>query len=367
MTPTAGSAPSERLALAVTCAEAFDDDLAQQWDALLPHAPTNTVFLTSAWLRAWHVTLGQHQPLIIPQVRIGGRLVAAAAFVASDGVVEFAGRGPSDYLDIVLDTSVDERTRGRAIGALLKTAKSATPHFRHFRLDRIQPESATASAIAASQPRFIATFTGEPIPAPYLDLNFVAERLKKKSLNRDERALMRRGDLACNTMTRAADILPCLDAFFEQHIARWRSVGVQSLFLQPEARAFYRELTQRLDQTGALLFTTMHLDGKLVAAHFGFLYADRFFLYKPTFDTALPKLSPGKVLVKRLLELARDRNAGTFDFTIGDEAYKHWFASGVRQIRSLHVTDSKAAAAVRRSRACLGRTTRALVDRWRRA
>ena len=69
------------------------------------------------------------------------------------------------------------------------------------------------------------------------------------------------------------------------------------------------------------------------------------------YDVELAKLSPGDVLLKRLFEQAQAEDAQSFDFTIGEEPYKLRFATDVRQIVSLHVTDSRALAVARRARA----------------
>ena len=346
----------------VRCDAAFDDQLAVQWDHLLAHSSADSVFLTSGWLRAWHETFGQNRPLIIPQIRIDGDLVAAAAFHENNGAIEFAGTGPSDYSDVSISSEVEANVRTQLINKLLIEAKFAAQSCHHFRLGRIQPESELLRVMADPSFDLLATAVGDVIAAPYLDTSFVEERLRKKSLRRHEHGLERCGNVASATFAKAAEILPKLDEFFDQHVKRWQFSGEQSLFLQEHAREFYRRLTNRLDATGQIRFTTVRLDGRLVAAHFGFYHAKRFIWYKPTFEPDLAKLSPGEVLIKKLLELARDEGAQVFDFTIGNEPFKLRFASGVRELRYLHVTDSRAAAIARRSRAFVGRRVRALTN-----
>ena len=344
------------------CDTLFDDELSREWDILLAQSSADSVFLTSAWLRAWHETFGRYSPLIVPQVRTDGHLIAAAAFLLSNGVIEFAGAGPSDYSDFVTSRHIDDNLRIRAIDALLVEAKAAAQSFRYFRLGRVQPESETLKSIAEPRSKFMWTFVGGATAAPYLDMALVEDRLRKKSLRRHERGLERSGSLACDTHVTADAILPQLDDFFELHVARWQSSGVESLFLQDHTREFYRRLTSGLDATGQLRFTTLRLGGRLIAAHFGFLHSKRFTWYKPTFDPTIAKLSPGEVLIKRLLELARDEGAAVFDFTIGNEPFKLRFASGVRDVWYLHVTDSLLAAMARRGRAFIGRHVRALAN-----
>jgi CelD/BcsL family acetyltransferase involved in cellulose biosynthesis len=350
-------------AINVHCVPQMDDPLAAEWDELLARSDADTVFLTSGWLRAWHESLGRDETVLYALIRCCGRLEAAGAFQIADGVVQFAGTGPSDYSDFVVRDDVDERQRADLTQGLMHGVKRETSGFRYFKLGRIRPESATLRAISPAS-NFYATVIGGSVAAPYMDMACVDDRLRKKSLRRHDRGLERQGKVECHTFVSAEDVLPQLDSFFfDQHVRRWKSTGVESLFTREANREFYRCMTRRLGPTGQLRFTTIRLDGVPVAAHFGFLHAKRFIWYKPTFEPELSKLSPGEVLIKRLFEQAKAEGAIEFDFTIGSEAFKYRFASGVRQVVYVHVTDSRFTAFARRGRALAGRTVRKLLGR----
>ena len=337
------------IALDTQLAGGFDDHLAAEWDALLSTSDANTVFLTSAWLRAWQETLYTRGRLMVAQVRANNRLIGAAAFHEIDGVVQFAGRGPSDYSDIVLASGLELSTAQWVVDELLTAAAKDTARFRHFSLDRVPAESRSLLSLQAGGSRYYCTVS-ETIRAPTMDMSVVDDRLRKKSLQRHDRGLSRRGTLVSETLTDADDILPILDPFFEQHVERWLSTQYPSLFTKAGNREFYRRVTIRLGPSGVLRFTTIRLDGTLVAAHFGFLQAGRFTWYKPSFDPALAHLSPGEVLIKRLLERAKQEGAAEFDFTIGDEPFKLRFATRVRDVVRVHLTDSLRKARIKRLR-----------------
>ncbi len=343
----------------ISCDSSMDDRLATEWDDLLADSDANVVFLTSGWLRAWHETLGGNASVVFCQVRYRGELVAVAAFQSGDGVVQFAGAGPSDYSDFVVRRDLNDTLRADLTCRLLCQIKSGTPGFRYFKLGRIQPDSRTLQGFSSTS-NLYSTPIGS-VDAPYMDMTCVDDRLRKKSLRRHERGLERLGKVECETFATTDAILPQLDEFFfDQHVRRWESSGVRSLFKQEAAREFYRCVTRRLGPTGQLRFTTIRLGGVPVAAHFGFLHANRFIWYKPTFEPTLSKLSPGEVLIKRLFEQAKLERAGEFDFTIGSEPFKFRFASDVRRVVYLHITDSRIDAYVRRGRALAGTTVR----RW---
>jgi len=324
----------------LACSAAEFTALAPDWDRLLASSPANSVFLTSAWLRAWLDTYAVGISVLVPQVWSRGRLVAAAAFQARNGKVEFIGKGRSDYLDILVDSGLDDQDATLAIASMLDAARSATPRFRCFIFQRVPVESGTMARIQRLTPKFHTTRQGQEV-APTMEMSAAPEALRKKSLRRHERGLQKLGRVQVETYTRASEILPRLDKFFDQHVRRRAGTAQSSLFLQDASRDFYRQLTRNLDPTGYLRYTEVRLDGRLVAAHFGFFDGNRFTWYKPAFEPELSEHSPGEVLLKVLIERASAENAAEFDFTIGDEAFKARFATRVRDIAQLHVTDSR--------------------------
>lgn len=320
-------------------------DAGGEWDQLLQSSQTDSVFLKAAWLRAWANSIGRSTKIIVASVRNHGVLVAAATFVEDRGVVEFAGKGPSDYSDILISSKLDDADAKVALEKLLSATRTKVGRFRHFLLTRIPEESRTLSIIAELAPQFI-VFPTKIVVAPTMEMVAAKTALRKKSLRRHERGLERMGNLVVETYSTEEKIEPLLDLFFEQHIERWRHTNSPSLFLDNRNRSFYRNVVRNLDDTGCLRFTTVSLDGRIIAAHFGFYYAGRFTWYKPTFDPALSRRSPGEVLLKKLIEQAMVDGAVEFDFTIGNESFKQRFATKNRNIMSIQVTDSKLRAVI---------------------
>ena len=78
----------------------------------------------------------------------------------------------------------------------------------------------------------------------------------------------------------------------------------------------------------------IEFDGRPIAFHFGFSFAGNYLWYKPSFEIALARKSPGEVLLRQLLLAAVQENAYVFDFGLGDEAFKHRFASRSQLVRT---------------------------------
>jgi CelD/BcsL family acetyltransferase involved in cellulose biosynthesis len=151
---------------------------------------------------------------------------------------------------------------------------------------------------------------------------------------RHENGLRREGALEVHQYRSGCDIIPQLEAFFTQHIARWSPTPHPSLFLDPAQRAFYRRFCELAGESGWLRFMRLDLKGKPIAFHLGFCYRDQFMWYKPTFDIEWARSSPGEVLLRQLLLAALDEGAKVFDFGLGDEAFKARFATQVDTVRN---------------------------------
>ncbi len=305
------------------------------WDALLSRSTANTLFLTSGWLRAARQTLAADGEVLVPHVWRGGRLVAAGAFHARDGVVEFLGTGPGDYLDLLFDPALGEHERLQLTHALLARVIDAVPRFRCFRLRRLVSGEGTPERLRCLAPFHTAPL--DTIRAPSMEMHAAEAALKKQSLRRKVNKLKRAGDLRTAHFTTAEAIRPRLPELFRLHRARWEA---HSQFHDPAQVRFFERAVEELGDSGFLRLTEVRLDDALIATHLGFCHAGRFTWYKPAFDPEFSKYSPGLVLLVRLLERALEEGAEELDFTIGREDFKLRFATLEREVVDLYVTDS---------------------------
>jgi CelD/BcsL family acetyltransferase involved in cellulose biosynthesis len=299
-----------------------------QWQQLAGERAS--VFQTWHWQDAWWQTFGRGRLLLILAER-DGRAVTFAPLFADGGMVFFTGSGGSDYLDFLGDTGDHE-----ALAAILRTARDCVDGFLGFRFYHVPDDSPAGAHLAAAASVLGLNFYDEgELPAPALDLTdrMAAEAAARKtSLLRHERALQRDGTLVIDHQRKGSAILPYLDEFFEQHRTRWEATPYPSLFLDPAQRTFYRKLCEG----GAtwLRFTRVIWNGRTVACHFGFCLRGRFLWYKPSFAIDLARYSPGEVLLRSLLLAAMEEGAPTFDFGLGDEAFKKRFATHTRLVRT---------------------------------
>lgn len=87
---------------------------------------------------------------------------------------------------------------------------------------------------------------------------------------------------------------------------------------------------------GMLELAGLFLDGRLLAAHLGFLYKGRRYYYMPHATGELSSLSPAKVLMSKLIETTF-AEGGVFCFGIGSYRYKLDWCQAVAEIVSQDV------------------------------
>ena len=326
------------------------------WDDLLARV-NGSVFMSSIWLHAWQKTIGKDKQTFLIRISSENKLRAAAAFVKTGGkTLSLAGEGASDYFDVLIDPDLTDDAAQACLNLLFSNAMEKTRWFSELRLQRLDPHS-RALALVGNSFRFALHSDGAV--APRMDMEHVDAALNKKSLKRHFRKLSQSGVLLTQTFKNEEEIASKLESFFELHVKRWQNTRFPSIFGNESYREFYRTLTPELCNLGILRYSEVLLDGRLLAAHYGFLHNNTFTWYKPCYDPDFAKFSPGEVLIKHLLEQARNEKARIFDFTIGSEAFKFRFATHTPTTQNLVLTDSSFMHAYRK----LGRSIKSISER----
>ena len=321
------------MSLTVRIESSLDAWSSAAWNDVASIGSTSTVFQQYEWIRCWWATYGRGE-LIIASVWREQRPVLIVPLFVDGGMAFLVGSGGSDYQDLIGDGS-DPTMVAQLLGAVLET----TPTLLGFRFYHVPDVSPTGHSLreAAEHIGWIAFDEGE-LPAPVLDLGAAGDAgraaANRTSLVRHTKKMERSGRVDVSTTCDSTQIVAALPEFFAQHIGRWQDTGFPSLFEQTVHRRFYESLARASDHVHWLRFTTVRLDDKPVAFHFGFSFEGRYLWYKPSFDMAFARLSPGEVLLRHLLLDSVSERARVFDFGLGDEPFKHRFATHVAHVRT---------------------------------
>lgn len=122
---------------------------------------------------------------------------------------------------------------------------------------------------------------------------------------------------------------------FEQCL-RWKSrqyreTGLKDLFADGRNVRLFEEL----HAAGVAAFSSLRAGGVLLAAHLGAVVDARMYWWVPAYDPAYRRYSPGRILLHDMLEASHAAGHAEFDFLIGDEAYKFFYATDVRVVAPL--------------------------------
>jgi CelD/BcsL family acetyltransferase involved in cellulose biosynthesis len=100
-------------------------------------------------------------------------------------------------------------------------------------------------------------------------------------------------------------------------------------------RAFHDEISRLALERGWLRLFRLKLDGRTVAAIYGFLYHGVFYFYQSGFDAEFQRHSVGLAIMARAIQRAVEEGACRYDFLCGDEAYKSLWAEYRRPLQRL--------------------------------
>jgi predicted ATP-grasp superfamily ATP-dependent carboligase/CelD/BcsL family acetyltransferase involved in cellulose biosynthesis len=310
------------------------------WNSLAANSQTNTIFQTHQWIRSWLETYGTlHEPFFLvvgdasAPVAVAPLMMGVAARRPAR-VLRFIGSGRSDYCDFLACAS-----RSDALPSLVD-ALLENPSWDSLDLTNLPAASPTIEALRKGCKARDLIFTArEEYSCPSLLIDGhqtdALKVLQKPSLRRCLKRFDKAGHHVVRHTGSSSEIEPQLSDFFAQHIARWHGSNGGSLFLDERNRQFYRTLTRSLDGTGWLLFSTVELNGKPAAFHFGFDHGGSVTWYKPSFEPALAALSPGNIMVRHLISYAIDHQRRELDFTVGAEPFKQRFTNLTR--KTMHV------------------------------
>jgi len=311
-----------------TTADAFEA-LAGQWNALLQRSAADTLFLTHEWQTVWWRELGDGELRILAIYDDDALVGLAPLFFAPNmlGAVEVALVGckeVSDYLDFICARG-HEPACLRAVVDFLKS--SDAPDWQLLALCNIVERSPTLALL----PEMLRAEGWRPhvafedtCPVVALPDSFEAYLATLDGKERREllRKLRRASEEVAITFTKEAHALA---QDVEDFIALMKaSAPDKAAFMTPRMARFFHAIARAMFDIGRLQLAFLEVAGARVATYMNFLYQDAVLVYNSGLDpTRHAYLSPGQVLIARLIEKAIQDGRRVFDFLQGNEEYKY--------------------------------------------
>ena len=120
-----------------------------------------------------------------------------------------------------------------------------------------------------------------------------------------------------------------IHAMIKQKTKRYKKTNVWNMFSKSEYIEFYdSHKSKEKFSNFKMHFSALMVDNDYVATHFGIITKDTFLYLMPGQDEdTFSKYSPGRLLIIELMKWSEKNKLKIFDFTIGDEVYKHHWAT----------------------------------------
>jgi CelD/BcsL family acetyltransferase involved in cellulose biosynthesis len=325
--------------------------LRPEWNALLARSASDGPFLTWEWLATWWSHLRGRATLSVRCVRRrNGRLVGAAPLAAFPAdprrptpwpALGFLGTGVagSDYLDVI----AREDAEGEVLDAL---AEALAYERRPVDLGQMRRAPCLAAGLAErlrakgwtlkstrSSICPIADLTG-------LDWDAYLARLGREhryAVRRASRSLAARFTVDFETVEDERARRAAMEILARLHETRWRHERSDTAFCTPALVAFHDEASRRFLERGALRLYVLRVDGRPVAALYGFVHGRRFHFYQSGFDPEFASWSVGLAAMAGSIRAAIQEGARVYDFLHGAERYKFHWAGRLARLRRIEM------------------------------
>lgn len=323
-----------------TDSSAFEK-LQPEWNALLHHSVSDTLFLTWEWQSTWWQHLGAGEPCIIALREEDGALAGIVPFfwekpriLALIGCIDV-----SDYLDAM----VAQGCEARVYGALLDVLASADfPSWEmvHFcNLPAASPTNTRLKSLAEARGWQTDWHLHDVSPVIELPATWDAylAGLDKKQRHEIRRKLRRveEAHARWHVVTPDEPLDTAVADFIELHK---KSRPDKHLFMDARMRSFFVAMARQLHVRGWLQLAFLEIEGARAAAIFNFVYQDRVLVYNSGYDPErYGHLSPGAVLFARSIQDAIAQKRRVYDFLRGDEEYKYRFGAQNTNVYGLHI------------------------------
>lgn len=326
------------------------EGLRSQWDGLLAEFRGATTFSSWEWLAPWWRAFGQRRLLLILAFfDESSQLVGLAPlsvekrkiYLADFKIVRFwgDGSGDSDNLDFPVRPGFEDQ----AAGALLDYLAKESRRWDYCELNTMPEDSVVGNCLSRqlrdrSWVAYRHQLTGSAIPLPGTWEAYLAELSAKErgKVAYRRRLLEKKYQIRIYKCENQADLKVCLNTLFQLHQKRWNSAGEPGSFLSAERCRFYFEMAALLLERGRLQFWLLDLNGKTVAAQFGFCFDRTFFSLQEGYDPLYSSDSVGYVLRAHVIRQLIAAGVRRYDFLAGEAESKTRWDAAVTQYLNVH-------------------------------
>lgn len=327
----------------------FPSHLETEWEELLSQAISPVPFLHYGYLETWwrHKGAGEwpKAELLLVTAWNGGRLAGIAPLFLTEhqGVRALMFLGSielSDYLDFIV--------RGEDLGAFLAGLAEflegpGLPVWDRLDLYNIRQDSPSLPEFArVARGKGWEFFQEEVMKAPCLPLPDSWEAylagLGKKQRHEIRRKLRRLESSGLDHRWYMVKEGAALDDEIEAMLDLMADSEEKRAFLQPDRREFLADMMRQASAEHRLELAFLEIQGQKAAGFLCFDEFNRVWVYNSGIASQWGELSPGWVLLARIIAQAIEEGRSAMDFMRGDEEYKYRFGAEDGTIQRVLVT-----------------------------
>jgi CelD/BcsL family acetyltransferase involved in cellulose biosynthesis len=299
-----------------------------EWRELLDLDPTRHIFATPEWNRMWWEEFGLGMRTFVLTFH-DPHPVALAAFTVDDTgegrrLRFLGGDDLTDYLGPVI---AGAEHRPAVAEALLKYLRDEFDDWSYFDTKCLPVPFGFSEWLVEAADR-LGMLSGLELheltavlalPGSFEDYMDGLTSKKRHELSRKMRRFDRELPGAALRTSDTDSLEEDLASFMDLHKG---SEGPKGEFFLPRRASFFTSVALTLEPMGLLSLDFLELDERILAATFSFEFDGIFYLYNSAYDLNLKSVSPGLVLVAKLIERSIQEGMRRFDFLRGRERYK---------------------------------------------
>ncbi|HEX7973154.1 MAG TPA: GNAT family N-acetyltransferase [Anaerolineales bacterium] len=326
------------------------DELAVEWNHLLANSASDVPFLRHEYLTTWWRTLGggewpSGELFVVTARQEGGQLCGIAPLFFTQnregkrallllGSIEI-----SDYLDLI----ARPEDLPAFIPALLDFLSGPqAPAWQMLDWYNLPESSPTLAELKKAAGRCGWVFTQEPLQhCPYIplpgDWEAYLSGIDKKQRHEVRRKIRRAEEYLEPVCWYIVDDEASLEAETDAFLELMAQDEKKERFLTESMRAQMHLTVQAAFRAGWLQLAFIEVGGQKAAAYLNFDYANHIWVYNSGLNVNYRELSPGWVLLGRLLQWANENMRAAFDFMRGEEDYKYRLGGIDRQIVRVNI------------------------------
>ena len=305
------------------------DTLGDSWNGLLKQSATNTLFLTREWQRVWWHNLGEGDLRVLTMHDDEQLIGIAPLFFETSALgsvqVTFVGcKEVSDYLDFIFIKGRERECLTAVLDFLSSAVSPAWNTISLCNMPETTPTLALLQELAQTRGWKANAVFEDVCPIITLPNSFENYLGSLDSKERRELARKLRRAEEDAAMTYATDINK-LDADVDDFLRLMRASMVsKNDFMTSRMEKFFHASSRAMFEAGFLQLAFLEVSSERAATYLNFVWDNQVLVYNSGLDPLkFAYLSPGQVLIARLIEKAIAEKRSTFDFLQGNEDYKY--------------------------------------------